>query len=714
MQKIRSIPSVTLADLKTAAQEGLLQGNATAQWHEDNLESFFSASGDVHQILIPIEREVVSNGYTFRLKVQAWSTIKYIALGYNSTGGDRFIHVKIPNPKQGEWFEFTVSHNDIIFKLQNNWDELPPRKVVALRVYIKGEFESRGELYLREASAWLEEGSKYINDFENSDFDAELVAVIKGYWKACYPEYSKQGNDYLENGSFPIGSYPAMINRTHWNPSASKPVTLRSPTTYRYSWHALNAVSVFLLAYDEAPELNSLIFSARELVADWIRESYFQIDEDQKYCWYDHGAAERTLVLVVMYELGLKYKFDHRTMARFFHVLVKHAQLMESEAFYASHQSTRYHNHAWFQDIALIASAITLKDQMDTQPWLSRGVERLSDQFAYLIKEEGGFSIFTENSIGYHGGILRIVKFASRLVSLEGKESKISNISSALEKWAATFVYPDGRMPAQGDTFGNPNPYSREEVALPDTWRQECINLPHCGYLIIKGGQQECPWMFSFLATNLNRTHKHEDDLSFTLWLDGVEWLTDPSFYSHEYEKEVPGFLRSAAAHNLLFFKDKEYSIDPSLDRVTFIAKETVPENNDKGVVSISATSYAYKGYEISRNMECAFGTSAFSLKCVDRFSARVKGGKHPEGFLSFHLGVGVCVEKKDNGRFALTHPASSKVLNLVFSSLTTNECFNVKGSVTGLGFMEKALTQQLLVTMMEGVECNWGMYVSE
>jgi hypothetical protein len=91
-----------------------------------------------------------------------------------------------------------------------------------------------------------------------------------------------------------------------------------------------------------------------------------------------------------------------------------------SELFYASHQPTRYHNHAWFQDIALMATALAMKDFPCVEHWLETSISRLTDQLEQLIVRDKGYAVFVENSIGYHRGVQRLVEFAGELERLPG------------------------------------------------------------------------------------------------------------------------------------------------------------------------------------------------------------------------------------------------------------------------------------------------------
>ena len=67
MLETRSISSETLADLKAIAESSSFQGNSSVQWRKDVLEAFFVEPGDVHQLLISVNRNLLSNGYTFRI-----------------------------------------------------------------------------------------------------------------------------------------------------------------------------------------------------------------------------------------------------------------------------------------------------------------------------------------------------------------------------------------------------------------------------------------------------------------------------------------------------------------------------------------------------------------------------------------------------------------------------------------------------------------------
>jgi len=675
----------------------------TQQVTADSIKLNFKANKDVYQLAFDLPAAALCNGLYFRIKLAGWQELKYVAIGYEKA--EHFLHVKAPNVCQEEWFDFGFSHYDLAFRMQNKWQLLPPCQIEKIKIYIKGSPKADfAELSVAEGMIWQEQASSVTKPIENkAHFNAKLITVIKNYWKKCYPEYLNQGQAFFDHGYFPIGSYPIMTNNMPWEPISKKPININSPTTYRYSWHALNAVSVFLLACEQKT-LSSLMFTARELVNQWLDDSYHSPDPDQKYCWYDHGAAERTLVLLVIWQIGLKQNFDYRFMVRVQDALSRHAQLLASEAFYAGHQPYRYHNHAWFQDIALIASGVALSHLPGAKEWIVRGEQRLSEQLRHLIVRDGAFAVFTENSIGYHQGVQRLVDFAGELLDLAQFESDIKPIARELNEWTKTFCYPDGRFPAQGDTFRKPNPISRNSSTALQTWSTESILLKKAGYLFVRGGVKTKPWVLTMVATSLNQTHKHQDDLALTFWFDGVEWLTDPSFFSHEYSKEVPAFLRSAAAHNMMWLPLAEYNIQPESNRTQLVLQQQSP------VTRVIGSSRACRGYTITRKVEYQVKQRLPFIVGEDSFASDKPFSDDATGILNFHFGDGVSVHQHDSetNLYVLSHPASD--YHLLLTVMTEPENIEIKTAACGLAFMESTETMLMNIGVKPKQTICWNI----
>lgn len=687
-----------------------VQTSGSAQADDQLIRVDFSGKEGDYLFTYSLNRDFLVNSYSARFLLEGWEWIKYVAVGY--VDKNVFKHVKIHNIRQGNWLDFTVSHHDLAFLLQNEWRKEAAKKVDSLRLFIKGRPGERAALSLSGIQVGLRRDFSFDDVLGGAVLDKDLSKFIFGYWQNCYSKWKVLVQRYESEGVLPIYGDKALS----WGALQERPEDLVQVNSYRFSWHALHSVSMLLLAGHVNKSMAN-VCSARELTGQWLDRSFYNIDKDQKYAWYDHGVAERTLVFIELWQVGLQYNFDYRFMSRLGYALVKHSELLESETFYSRHQPYRYHNHAWFQDIALIAAGICLKHLNVANRWIARGLERLHDQLTHLIHRESTYAIFVENSIGYHQGVQRLVGFAGQLESLAGRGSGISNIADELDAWSKDFRYPDGRYPAQGDTFRRANPASLQALEQPESWPKQVIKLPQAGYAVIKGGSIRTPWMFGLLATNRNSTHKHEDDLSFFLWLDGVEWLVDPSFVSHEYKDEIPAYLRSAKAHNMLHVEGAEYSYQPDPDRVVM----NITEASDEGLsLSIEGHNRSCSGYEVARRLVCTEALELPQIICTDSFwelPAANEGRapeKEPVGILTFHFGDGVRINstKKQGAQtlLELSHPASDRrlILGIGGECDSVNWETSVEASVCGLGFMEHIETQALRIRVPTATECHW------
>lgn len=664
-----------------------LSGNCIIENRVNSIYAQFDGIGNTHQIFFRLPTPVRSNGLSIRIRINNWNSFRYLAFGY--THQNAFRHVKVVNPAQGEWINLTFGHGDIGFGLQNNWEHPPPVDVSDVRVYLRAEPGAGGAgVEVEHFICWEEESVAETSPStctrplvlpERKPVLPALLDVLYGYFRKCFRNVQTQAHAYMTEGQCPL--YGGV--QLPWCANEALPSGLSTVGTYAFSWHSLHPASI-LLTYARNTGQDAPIYAAREIVTNWLDRSYYTPDIDKKFAWYDHGTAERLLTFILMWAEGTERDFDARFMTRLGEAIVRHAQLLESELFYASHQPTRYHNHAWFQDLALLVTALALPGFPSSNRWLERALVRLTDQLATLIVRDSGFAVFVENSIGYHQGVQRITELAGNLVSLSGRDSRIPEIAIELSNFSEFFRYPDNRSPAQGDTFRLSNRNASDMRRGKAYLEPLCAILPQAGYGVVKGNHDDIPYMFTMFATSLCRTHKHEDNLSFTLFFDGIEWLIDPSFYSHEYAAPVPAYLRSAVAHNALAIPGLNYSIDPG---VVQFGGEVFGQ-----VFSLHGEHRAYKGVVIQR--EVRGDTGRLALDFLD--SATGLSDTDSEGVgLYWMLHCGEHVEATLNGRaLCLTHPDSRYQLLVQLPSDAAaiyrgcDDGPKIRG-ITGRGFME-------------------------
>ena len=178
------------------------------------------------------------------------------------------------------------------------------------------------------------------------------------------------------------------VEGVEWPEDGKYPKELDQLGHHAFAWYSLHPAMIMIEKWLKGRSVTDLI-SARDYVEHWLNHSANGSNTTHAYQWYDHTVAERQLSLLVIWNVGLELSFDHRFMKRILAEIFKHGDLLANEGFYAANQPTRYHNHAWFQDVALVASAVTIPEIFDSTKWLQIAISRLDDQIANLVTEDG-------------------------------------------------------------------------------------------------------------------------------------------------------------------------------------------------------------------------------------------------------------------------------------------------------------------------------------
>lgn len=652
----------------------VFEGNGNFEIKENSAFANFSGKQDSYQIKInlPID-QLSSNGLSVSFKVSGWGNIRYIAIGHTSAGV--FRHTKIFNIKQDEIVNVNLGYSDIAFGLQNHWSKFEAEQINDVRVYVSGEsLTTDASIEIFWASRWNENGDLISHKLEKYTIqrNEELFKSLKKYFRKCNPYLDLHAETFLRIGTVPVAGDVYL----EWPHYLKKPEMLKDSGSYAYTWHAMH-FAISLMVYGVDHNRIESIVAARDFINEWLSNSFYQADNDKKYTWYDHGTAERLISFIFMHHLGMLHNFDIRFMSKLRYAIVKHTQLLESEFFYSYHQNTRYHNHAWFQDMSLIAASIALASWPASERWLQTGKTRLEDQLNNLITRDAGFAVFVENSIGYHLGVQRLTEFAGELISLSNARSVIPDVSLELNAWSEFFKYPTSIYPATGDSFKKSCGKRKSSGKLYKN--TGLYTLRKAGYVVLKNNYLSRPAMLTMLGTSLCKTHKHEDNLAVTFFYDGVEWLTDPSFYSHKYDSPVPAYLRSAEAHSCIFIPSMEYSLEPNL------CKLDSSEQDDSWI--ISGEHICYDGIKIIRTITVP--KDRLEIQGTDEIQSEKS---YDTAYLVFHFGEGVVVSEIDDGYMLSHNHADTKAVLKVSKEnceVVTGMNFPERSSIIGIGFEE-------------------------
>ncbi|MBF0527843.1 MAG: methyltransferase domain-containing protein [Deltaproteobacteria bacterium] len=607
----------------------------------------FTGPENCYQLRLDMRALYPANGVSLRLRLSGWKTICYLKVGYMVDNAYR--NIKITKPWLEQWIDVSFGQADLVYQIQNDWRTPTDVSIGYVLVQVKGEpgvsSPALGaEIQVEALAIWREVQGDFpllFNGVETqfsalmsrgcfvkmfSSIREDVLDVVRSYMWIRMGDVMKLTDTFINEGFAPLGIGICL----EWSPFEKEPKRLSEVTTYRFSWHALHPVTMLLLRYRKTSELTALI-AAREFVTNWLDRSYLYPD-DEKYTWYDHGSADRLVAMVLMWAEGVKNSFDQRFMGRLLQAIFRHMQLLDSEMFYAYNQPFRYHNHACFQDIALMTATLAVPSFACASKMFENALARINDQVAHLVVRDSGFAVLVENSIGYHRGIPALMKFAADLAFLAERRTEMESIALELQDFASLLMYPDGRPPAQGDTDRSCNATGSTVPRKKPYSEPALIVLSKAGYAVARGNHESTPFMLTMFATSLCITHKHADNLSFTLFFDGLEWLIDPSYYSYEQDNPIAGYLRGAFGHNSVALPDDIYSIEPGLAELTGAIRKG-------GEFNLSGTHRAYATAEISRELRGALNLLELNLTDL---VAPVSNSCPRSGYLMLHCGEGV------------------------------------------------------------------------
>jgi hypothetical protein len=643
----------------------------------------------VHDVRIDPGAIARPHGYSCDVTLSGWDHIDYIAFGFLQDG--TYHHVKRRHVKQDCRLTSTVFVTSLLLRAQGAEWSLSDGPF-ELRLFIKGSpGVGVGRAQLHRCSIWHATPGLVALDMENPVARHSVDAVRRFRDRPdTRVQIAQDASRFIETGEVAIipGTYHS------WPVEVTAPVDTADNATLRYSWHALNPAA--RLAEQQGPNGAALRRAAMEIALGWVGSNVMKAPDDLRYAWYDHGSAERLLsILVILAQSGrdpVRSMRGERTLAW---QVLEHARLLASPEFYAANQNSIFHNHAWFQDIALLVAS-TCFDCAEAVAWRNIALARLHTQFDRLIISEGNIAVFSENSIAYHHGITAMVELVAYIETAIGGRAVARGLVEPLRRWEELLRYPDGRPPSQGDSYRiPPSAAERQQVARPIG----SYLFPSAGYALVHGRDGSTPYSLFLYNSGANATHKHHDNASFTLGMAGVEWLVDPSFYSHDYADPVPAYLRGRWAHNALIIAGAEYSIAPGLTELHGVTGPSF---------AFTAIHRAYGSVQVHR--EVRGDIDDLDLRLEDWLVGDL--GPHQEVEICFHLGEGVVLHRTEHpDRILLRHGSTASVLEM---TLPSSDWYTVEGlgqeesstSLIGHGFQQAvdSVTVHVRVSRSSGV----------
>lgn len=623
--------------------------------------------GRAHVVLpVTVQRsDNVPGGFGFSTNIFGAKNIRYLTVQILSTADSHLEwSVEIKNPPIGVEFVELHLFSDLIFQLrqqsgkpQDGFDllrfvlsaEAEPGSQVGLEL---SELHLVSPVNLKEPSSFLTIDSKVIREaierfepyfslgsYRESRKRAQKCLSAKRMFLASGTEQGFDPSEVFSEGV--VGG----LNRTDKSQLfALLPIADLAIEGLSNDSQLLEAASVAKLLWEQ-------------WLAYWSVEDRTSLDS---MVWYDHSVPERLITQVFLYLLLHETNCDEADLHRLQREIEAHVWLLLGEGLYTRNQPDRWHNHGLFQDISLLVVA-TLVAVTPIAELLRKKVNYRVDLYVeHAVVFEDGFAGSVEGATGYHLGIQRILK----VIGSELPESRCSEAAEGMEKLTKILTYPDGRMPAIGDTH-----FSTPKSPRPTVRPLEPLakHLPKIGFTVIRGGPLGGDSMMLINSGQNSITHRHDDLFSFVLFAGGVEWITDGGYSSHLDSDEVGLALRSARAHNIPFVKNQCYDARASRHECTF-------QSNSEQVRFFGRHS-AWGDITLAREIIVNhLGANVQITDTVEK-SGRLK---RSQTYAGLTLGPGVTVEKMGSrNSLYLWHPASTQ--RLVLSWPEIGRAFNMR-----------------------------------
>jgi hypothetical protein len=385
--------------------------------------------------------------------------------------------------------------------------------------------------------------------------------------------------------------------------------------------------------------------------AVFILKSYFsdfEVDNrSNELSWGDeHAVANRLFVLCAVLFESIAHRDIDLPDSWLIYLIEQHAEWLLDDSHYVKN------NHGLMMDVALVQASLLLYD-LDNKicsEWISVSVARLEEMLDQTFDSSG---CCNENSPAYH--FVNYSLFSSVVMFFDdynipyNKLKWISVLGLAREV-GQILIRSDGTIPLIGDseeqigTFFPVAPEPRYGVACYPDSGLFVANLKDCYFTLRCGGS-------SF-------SHRHIDDSSVTLWLDGRDFIVDAGLYNYDISDKMRRWLLSSRSHSGFYIDSASDVRFVDFDGPSALGRIYGFERSDDGVFVVRCAHYLSAECAVNRTIEYLGGAIAIQ----DSFKSRV-AVKWRQQFL-FHPECVICVSS-DGKEAEIAHGKSAVRLRL-------------------------------------------------
>lgn len=398
-------------------------------------------------------------------------------------------------------------------------------------------------------------------------------------------------------------------------------------STYQIYLHSLIIIKELTICYQKLGD-EKYVIKAKDLIMDWYNNNS-SINTKNK-AWHEHSVSSRIGNIIYFNQRAKSFSLEPEIFQK---IIKSHSDYLNNEKYY------KHNNHGLMMDNALLMTSNFIDDKMDRQNKIDKALYRV--RFA-IFRDFSRKGIHLENSPEYHRMVLNIIgNIEKTLKNMRlSLGSSVNGLLNKAKNYDSYIMKPDFTYPLLGDTG------QIEDVKI----NKKYIDLIdyESGNVILQNKNSEdlykSTWLH-FKAGYQSKTHKHADDLSLNLYLEGNDLLIDSGKYSYKISDPMREYITSPGAHNTIYLKDRNYKLSNAFDDQSRMRISKVIQK--KNYKQITGMNKLYPGIILTRNIIL---TKYNHVIVVDRTMS-----KNVETYIqNFNFNENAVVEKIDDLNFKI------------------------------------------------------------
>lgn len=307
---------------------------------------------------------------------------------------------------------------------------------------------------------------------------------------------------------------------------------------------------------------NSYLLEAIAVALDW--QSFNESGAENPFAWHDMATGMRAARLALFLDriFSKRVRVPDDATEALLECASEHIVRLRDEKFISKG------NHGVFQVFGL-----SLLASVALGPMANRACQAYCAKMFRKIMKQGytGEGVHKEHSPSYHLFTTdRILQFNPRRVA----DAATADLLAKAEKLGPWFVRPDHYVSPLGDSSGKGRRLTGavKLTHLASGRSFAVADLAKSGYAIVRSdpNAEHQPSMLTVTGNWYSNAHKHNDELSFTLFEHGEPVFVDSGKYGYQYD-DKRAYIVSAAAHNTVSFRDPDASVGSPASKGSFL-----------------------------------------------------------------------------------------------------------------------------------------------